>query len=101
MRRVQSEIGGMLCRDSECAEGRALQCEIQRRTEIIPQSAASLALRKKEVLILPKVTALLLFLAHPPRFERGAFRLGGERSILLSYGCIRHTGIAKNIRPSL
>ena len=47
MRRVQSEIGGMLCRDSECAAGRALQCEIQRRTEIIPQSAACRALRKK------------------------------------------------------
>ena len=25
-------------------------------------------------------------LAHPARFERAAFRLGGERSILLSYG---------------
>ena len=27
-----------------------------------------------------------LFLAFPARFERAAFRLGGERSILLSYG---------------
>ena len=26
------------------------------------------------------------FLASPARFERAAFRLGGERSILLSYG---------------
>ena len=26
------------------------------------------------------------FLASPARFERTAFRLGGERSILLSYG---------------
>ena len=29
-----------------------------------------------------------LFLAHPARFERATFRLGGGRSILLSYGCI-------------
>ena len=28
-------------------------------------------------------------MAHLPRFERGAFRLGGERSILLSYRCIK------------
>ena len=27
-------------------------------------------------------------MAHPARFERAAFRLGGERSILLSYGCM-------------
>ena len=27
-------------------------------------------------------------LAHPARFERATFRLGGGRSILLSYGCI-------------
>lgn len=27
-------------------------------------------------------------LARPARFERAAFRLGGERSILLSYGRI-------------
>ena len=26
--------------------------------------------------------------AHPARFERAAFRLGGECSILLSYGCV-------------
>ena len=30
-----------------------------------------------------------VFVAHPARFERAAFRLGGERSILLSYGCMR------------
>ena len=29
---------------------------------------------------------LISFLASPARFERAAFRLGGERSILLSYG---------------
>ena len=28
------------------------------------------------------------FLAHPARFERATFRLGGGRSILLSYGCV-------------
>ena len=27
-------------------------------------------------------------MAHPARFERAIFRLGGERSILLSYGRI-------------
>ena len=29
-------------------------------------------------------------LAHPARFELTAYRLGGGRSILLSYGCIWH-----------
>ena len=29
---------------------------------------------------------VVLSLASPARFERAAFRLGGERSILLSYG---------------
>ena len=35
------------------------------------------------------------FLAFPARFERAAFRLGGERSILLSYGN-RGLGAADN-----
>ena len=30
--------------------------------------------------------AFIFCLAFPARFERAAFRLGGERSILLSYG---------------
>lgn len=34
------------------------------------------------------------FLARPARFERAAFRLGGERSILLSYGRIFHFRVA-------
>ena len=29
---------------------------------------------------------VVFLLASPARFERAAFRLGGERSILLSYG---------------
>ena len=29
-------------------------------------------------------------MAHPARFERATFRLGGGRSILLSYGCTKH-----------
>ena len=47
---------------------------------------------------------VVLSLASPARFERAAFRLGGERSILLSYGdkceilvCRRHT--ARGIIP--
>ena len=34
----------------------------------------------------PRSSTLLGSLASPARFERAAFRLGGERSILLSYG---------------
>lgn len=33
-----------------------------------------------------KLLHVAAFLASPARFERTAFRLGGERSILLSYG---------------
>ena len=33
-----------------------------------------------------KLLHFAAFLASPARFERTAFRLGGERSILLSYG---------------
>ena len=36
------------------------------------------------------------FLAPPTRFERVAFRLGGERSILLSYGG-RYKIVARDI----
>ena len=35
-----------------------------------------------------KLLHFAAFLASPARFERTAFRLGGERSILLSYGDI-------------
>ena len=36
------------------------------------------------------------FLARPARFERAAFRLGGERSILLSYGRIFIFGVPQS-----
>ena len=34
----------------------------------------------------PQTTIVRSGMASPARFERAAFRLGGERSILLSYG---------------
>lgn len=34
----------------------------------------------------PNIQGNSVVLASPARFERAAFRLGGERSILLSYG---------------
>ena len=43
-------------------------------------------LRAKALKKTAKLLHFAAFLASPARFERTAFRLGGERSILLSYG---------------
>ena len=50
----------------------------------------AVSLVPKERISLKKALALMqvLFLARPARFERATFRLGGGRSILLSYGDI-------------
>ena len=38
-------------------------------------------------------------LASPARFERATFRLGGGRSILLSYGCLYKIVVLKASVP--
>ena len=45
-------------------------------------------LRNREIVKTDKPIGGLSVLARPARFERATFRLGGERSILLSYGRI-------------
>ena len=50
-----------------------------------------------------KLLHFTAFLASPARFERTAFRLGGERSILLSYGdktsdILAQRGLSRKVR---
>ena len=68
----------------------------KRVSAVFPSYAAGIfhskavLLVQKERISLKKALALMqvLFLARPARFERATFRLGGGRSILLSYGDI-------------
>ena len=50
---------------------------------------------------LEKLNVFKGFLAHLPGFEPGTFRLGGGRSILLSYKCIVFQGSLRSLNITI
>ena len=60
------------------------------RLEILKSSVSHGAFSSAAATNKKAIARWLFCLAHPARFERATFRLGGGRSILLSYGCTKH-----------